>query len=280
MILEKIKSQLMQEEQHDKDSFWASDSEKDALELYLKWKGVPVTNPIEPETKVIFTAGKMIEEAVIKLLGDEVKESQVRVEMEREGVQITGYIDAVLKDGTPMELKSYYGDYQDKDLEAGNPKTSYLKQLAIYMDFLNVSKGYLVYFNRGTGQMYQFTLNRDGDKYTCNNISFDLRDTYSKWAVLKKDFIDKGIEPNSDYQYKYPISSINWSELSTSKISSARNGSAVIGDYQVKYSPYKNYIVSKEAKSHGLTFEEYIGYDSRELELIKELTKGYSARKK
>ena len=206
MLLNLIKSQLVKEEPHDKNSFWASDAEKDKLELYLKWKGVAPTNPIEPETKIIFTTGKMIEEAVIKLLGEEVKETQTRVEMERSGIQITGYIDAILKDGSVCELKSYYGDYQDKDLEAGKPRASYLKQLAIYMDFLGRDKGYMVYFNRGTGQMYQFILEKIGDlKYKCNDIIFSLADVYTRWAFIKANFIDKDVEPESDKTYKYPI---------------------------------------------------------------------------
>jgi hypothetical protein len=67
-----------------------------------------------------------------------------------------------------------------------------------------------------------------------------------------------------------PIEEIDWAKISKSNITKARNNRKVIGDHPfwVHYSPYKNLILEKE----GVT----PGYTDKEIEKIKELTKGYS----
>ena len=146
-LLTRIKNQILDhernEERHEKESFWATDTEKDRFEIYHRWIGTEPTNPISVDTLLTFNAGGLMEEAIVKRIEDLgiLKETQTRVEMKRYGVPITGYIDAVLEDGTPVEIKSYYGDYQERELSQGQARTSYCKQLAVYMDFLQTEKG-------------------------------------------------------------------------------------------------------------------------------------------
>jgi hypothetical protein len=87
------------------------------------------------------------------------------------------------------------------------------------------------------------------------------------------------VEPESDYRYKYLIDTIDWAKVPKSKITEARMGRVVLGDWQAKYSPYKDLIVDREAKMMGKTFDGYIGYSAEEIEKIKELTKGFSSKK-
>lgn len=296
------------EEDHEKKSFWASDSEKMLFDIFHTWMGTEPTNPIEPETRMIFNAGKMMELAIVEVMekaemlankfivdvgdngkigeakaGDIVdvkpeqilrvptKEEQLRIEMERRGVPISGYVDAVLSDGTPVEIKSFYGAYQSRDLEAGKPRTSYLKQLAIYMDYLGVNLGKLLYIDRGTGQMFEFDLTRQDDlTFQCNDIQFNLDNTYKRWELFYRDHILTKVEPPIEYRYKIPPKEVNWKSLSRSDISKARNNRRVIGDHPwaVLYSPYKDLIVERQ----GTT----LGYSSGELEEIKRLTAGFT----
>jgi hypothetical protein len=264
------------QERHEKDSFWCSEAETPVFDLYHRWIGTTPTNPPEAEKQMIFMAGKMMELALVETLGkmdllEKPEDEQFRVEMEREGVKVTGYMDGVLKGGIPVEIKSYYGVYQTKDLEAGKPRESYLKQLAMYMDFMNALQGKLVYLERGTGQMFEFTLeNIGGKKYKCINIEFDLEDTYKRWARLYKNNIVPKIEPKSEYRYKKPLEEIDWQSLSSTDISKARNNQKVIGDHPwaIQYSAFKDLILEREGVKAG--------YTDAELAKIKELTKGYS----
>lgn len=268
-----------------KDSFWPSESEKPLFDIYHAWKGTEVTNPIDPEKLVMFSAAKMIELALVgklQKMGVAKKfkdEAQQHFIIEREGIMVSGYTDAVLTDGTIVEVKTWYGDYQTRELEAGKPKTSYLKQLAMYLDAFDQDEGKLIYLERGTGQMFEFTLNRVKDlKFKCLDIEFDLQDTYKKWSRLYHENILKDIEPDlyECGKYKADIDTIDWSKVSKSDISLARNGHKVIGSnreehWKILYSPYKNLLIQKQGTRPG--------YSQEELEKIKIATKGYSSKK-
>jgi len=279
MLTEIIKSHLLEEDKNhrEKTSFWASEAETNVFDIYHRWMGTPPTNPIEPEKLVMFQAAKMIEVALVDRIKKSttflvpIDSSQHRVEMEREGVPVTGYIDAVIEENNvkvPIEVKTIYGDYQARELTACKPKTSYLKQLAIYMDFLDVDRGILFYMDRGTGNTWEFELKRNGTVFTCFSISFDITDVYKRWARLYRNNIIPKIEPKSEFKYKYELEKLK--EASKASISDARMNRAVYGDWQVKYSPYKNLIIEREGCG--------LGYSDEELKIIKEITKGYSSK--
>lgn len=276
-LVTKIQNYLLKNgSDHEKKSFWASDAEKPVFDLYHAWIGTPVTNPIEAEKLLMMKTGKADELTVVKMLKEmgelkDIGEDQERIEIKRYEIPITGYMDGVFKNGMPLEVKSFYGDYQTRELEKGKPKTSYLKQLAIYMDATDADKGKLLYRHRGTGQMFEFTLVRQhGLVFKCMTIEFDLMDTYKRWARLYNNNIVPRIEPKSEYRYKIPIDEINWKKLSKSDITKARNNRKVIGDhpYWIQYSSYKDLILEREGVK--------LGYSDEELAKIKELTKGYS----
>lgn len=272
------------EEQREKTSFWATETETPVFDLYHKWIGTEPTNPIEAEKLMVFNAGKMMELSLIAMLREMnlleenksfwkflfKKNEQHRIEIETRGIKVSGYIDGILKGNIICEIKSYYGDYQTKELQAGKPKESYLKQLAIYMCAKDAEKGKLIYIHRGTGEMFEFTLlHLEGTRYKCLDVEFDLDDTFKRWARLYKNNIVPKIEPKSEFRYKIPVEEVDWKSLSKSEISKARNNRKVIGDsWQVQYSPYKNLIIKKEGTC--------LGYNDEELEKIKEITTGFT----
>lgn len=277
-MINEIISQLALEDKenpHEKTSFWASDSERMLFDVFHTWMGTEPTNPIGAQTRLIFNAGKMMELAIVEVMERakmaEVKEEQLRIEMERRGVPVSGYVDAVLNDGTPVEIKSFYGYYQVKDLEAGKPKTSYLKQLAIYMDCLGANLGKLLYVDRGTGQMYEFDLIRqDGLTFQCNDIQFNLDDTYKKWEIFYRDHVLTKTEPPIEHRYKIPVKEVNWKAMKSSDITKARTNKRVVGDHPwaIQYSSYKDLIIERQGETQG--------YTSDELVQIKQLTAGFS----
>jgi|TARA_Y100000310_G_scaffold118355_1_gene117231 hypothetical protein len=263
------------EREREKTSFWPTESEANAFDIYHKWMGTPPTNPITGEKLMMFQSAKLIEQAYVNMFADmgillSSEENQTRIEIERNGIPISGYMDAVLDYmGHDMvcEIKTFYGDWQERDLLAGKPRESYLKQLAVYMDATDTNEGLLFYINRGTGKPFQYLLQRSGTKFKCNDIEFDIMDTYKRWADIY-DYIQRGEEPPSDYIYKFPLEEIDWKTISRSDISKARNGHKVLGEWQVLYSPYKDLIVEREGTQ--------LGYSPEEIALIKEKTDGYT----
>lgn len=297
-------------DKRDKTSFWPSETATDVFDLYHKWTGTKVTDPVDSETMAMFQVGNLIEQAYVNIF-DELnilKGGQVRIEMERFGINVTGYIDCIIynTDDTskiklskdlakkignqvtkeelleltgnsleiiPVEIKSFYGDWQDKDLQNGNVKENYVAQLSIYLDYLDLKEGILFYINRGRGQTYQFKVKKISEwKYKCNDMVVDLEKIYKRWSRLYKNNILKKIEPKPEYTYKYDIDKLNWKEQKPSAISNARNNHKVIGDWQAMYSSYFQLHLKYEKTQRG--------YTDKEIEKIKEKTKGYSTWKK
>lgn len=263
---------LERQEPHEKTTFWASESETMSFEIYHRWMGTPPTNPIKADKQVLMNAGKMLEESLVgkwQKAGfvETQEEDQLRIEMNRKGVPISGYVDAIHVDGYPIEVKSFYGYYQKKDLEQRNARPSYLKQLCIYMDALNQEKGKLFYMERGDGTMFEFDVVRNSQyKFTCGHIDIDLEEVYDRWAKLYEGYILKEIEPPIAYRYKIPPNEIDWSKLSKTDIKKARANQKVIGDHPwaIQYSGYKDLILERQGAEPG--------YTSEELEQIKKYT--------
>jgi len=293
-------TELMLKEKHKpKDSFWASDCDKGILDIYLKFKDIPETNPPELPSKIVMLTGKKIEETVvdlcsksksIKVIKPE-KGEQFRVDMKRKGIKITGYIDMVIKEKqitdkgkqkstlVPTEIKSCYG-FASSKYEKGEGQLHHLKQLAVYMDYMDVDKGYLLYVARDTGGMWIMELLRDEEGvFKGGGHTFKIVDEYVRWSDLYYKYIINDIEPKNDYLYKTPINDIDWNTTSKTDISKARTGKAVIGDWQVKYSSYKNYVIQKEAERFKKNPSTYLGYSDLEKAQICQMTQGYSSKK-
>lgn len=298
----------LENQRRPKQSFWASETEALNFDLYHKWIGTPPTNPIEPEKMLMFQSGLMIEQAIVNQLDGMglVSDRQKRIEMTRCDVPITGYIDAVVYSDevneivreelkqrpelrrlveqiakitpVPLEVKTFYGDWAERELQQGTVKLNHAKQLAIYLDALQLPFGVLLYMNRGTGALYQFLLQSLGN-FTYQIISanpavqkFNLLETYERWKELYVNHIIPKVEPKCEERYKIPITEIDWTKVSKTDISKARNNQKVIGDgWRVAYSPYKNLILKQQNTALGYTEDELIA--------IREATKGYSSAK-
>ena len=160
-------------EGHKKESFWASDCLRPNCDIYWKWIDEPATNPIKPESLLLMQVGKLYEQKLveyfekfgdiirvgdakeIKKRGLKLKGDQFRVEMEREYVPITGYMDAIHKTGIPVEIKTHWAKGVDSMLDAGMPPNEhYCYQTAVYMDYLGKDQGQIISANRATGGIW------------------------------------------------------------------------------------------------------------------------------
>jgi hypothetical protein len=274
------------EEQKKKTSFWASEAETPILDLFYRWREITPTNPPDLNGLMIMNTGKLMELSLLDIMRKEgeIETEQDRIEFEVGGdrpIKVSGYSDAVLKSGEVLEIKTYYGDWQERDLMAGKPRTSYLKQLAIYMYATNAEHGILLYVNRGTGKMFQFYLDRQGVEFYLLNpeagtsdFIFNLNDTFERWRKMFYENVITNIEPKSEYRYKIPVDEIDWTKVSKTDIAKARNNQKVIGDHPwaIQYSSYKDLIIEREGTE--------LGYTDVELKKINLATKGYSAKAK
>ncbi len=271
----------LKQEKREKKAFYASDVLKPVLDLYFSFKGVEPTNPMEWYSTLRFGAGNGVEASMLKILKDsgfvnEDYDQKVhgRIEIEREGIKINGYIDAITKDGLPIEIKSINNknQFDIAKYEDGKPRQNYVGQLAIYMDALNVDSGYLFVASIDGLNYFLFECKKIGErKYKCKDTEVDLDIEYKKWSNLFKEYVEKDIvPPATEYIYKHDVNKIDWSKVSKSAISKARNGHAVVGDFQIAYSPYKDKIIELQGSQ--------LGYSEDEIKIIKEKTAGYSAR--
>jgi len=270
----------------EKTSFWASESETMAFEIYHRWMKTPPTNPIDEEKMMMLKMRKLTEDAIVfyikktgKMIERLTNDERCFFEWGPNKVPISGYPDLGILDNKEeiiIEVKTYYGGKQHADIRIGKIKESYLKQLATYMYHFKIKHGILLMVNQGTGERFEFELynvKRNPYHFICpdNTVEINLEATFKRWEKIWVENIIPKVEPAIEYQYKYDIEKINWDEISDSAIRKARNNQAVIGDWQVKYSDYKDLIIKKQGTVAGYTLDE--------LKRIKELTAGYSTKK-
>lgn len=277
----KLSEFKLKQEKRDKKAFYASDFGKPNLDLYFAFKGVEQTNPPKWSDTLKWGAGKGVEENMLNVLKDSGfvdenydQKEHGRIEIEREGIKINGYIDAKTKDGLPIEIKSINNknQFDISKYEEGKPRENYVGQLAIYMDALGVDTGYLFVASIDGLNYFLFECKKTGErKYKCKDTEVDLDNQYKKWSNLFKNHVEKDTQPDVfEYVYKHDINKLDWSRVSKTNISKARNGHAVIGDFQIQYSPWKDLIVQLQGSS--------LGYSEEEMKIIKEKTKGFSVR--
>lgn len=268
-------------EQREKRGFWPSDYGKMDIELYFSLIGEPKTNVSKWYETLKWGAGKGVEMQMLQVLKDSGivdedydQEEHGRINKIMNGVPVRGYIDAMTKQGLPIEIKSINNknQFDIRNYENNQPRENYVGQLAFYMEALGVEKGYLFVSSIDGLNYFLFDCDKIGDgEYIAGMTKVNIKKELDRWKNIFYNHFLKRVPPDVfQYRYKYPIEEIDWSSLSRDKITKARNNKAVIGDWQVQYSDWKDKIIELQG--------ETLGYTDEELARIKELTKGYSAK--
>lgn len=277
-------------EGHKKNSFWASDCLRPSCDIYWKYIDEPVTNPIRPESLLLMQVGKLyeqklvewfeqageivpitdtdrIEELHLKLKGD-----QFRVEMEREFVPVTGYMDAVHVEGFPIEIKTHWAQGVDSMLEAGMPPNEhYCYQTAVYMDYMGVDRGQIVSANRATGGIWFSEVRHLGDSvYECKGFRFDLGAEYKRWRKIMEDNVIPRKEPALEYFYRPDVTKKLLDMYDDTKIKKAIKGERVLSDHKwrYQYSSFKEKVMEKEADMRNVTVEELCTYTPEDIDFM------------
>jgi hypothetical protein len=275
------------QDSYQKKNFAASDFGKSMIDLYFSFIGEPVTNPPSWSDTLKWGAGKGVEEQMLLILkmNHAVKEDydqkkDGRIEHKYKSIQINGYIDAISVNGTPIEIKSINNanKFDISKYENGNPRENYVGQLATYMEAKGERRGFLFVASIDGLSHFWFECTALGEgKYKCGSVVVDLYKEWDKWRVVQKQVQEKDETIFNmyflwQYRYKYPVEEIDWTKVSATDISKARNGHKVIGDWQIGWSSWKNKIIQMQGTVPGYTAEE--------MAIIREKTDGYTTWKK
>ena len=284
----------LKKEEHKRKGFGASDFGKIGFDIYHSFLDTPETNPAVWTDSLKWAAGKGVELQMVQVLKDNgiVAEDFNQAEeqtytMERLGVPVRMKIDAMVSkndfdliDDCPIEIKTINNknSFDIKKYAEGYPRDNYVGQLAIYMDYLQKETGYLFVASIDGLNNFWFECKKVGEgKYQCGQTQVDINKEYERWAKIWT-CVEGKIEPDPFEfgRYKIPLAEIDWTKVSKTDISKARNGMKVIGDpeaWRVSYSPFKELIL----KAQGI---KEPGYTEQEIEQIKAATAGYSAKSK
>lgn len=261
-----------------------SDYGKPTLDLFFRMTGIEQTNPPQWYEKLKWGAGLGVEKELLQVLKDsgivpEEYDQDIHgvVEREIDGVLFTGHMDgntSLDQIGIPIEIKSINNKnaWDIEKYKNNNPRENYVGQLSMYMYLTGSDTGYLFVSSiDGLNNFFFECKNVGGGKYKCGNTVVDIESEVSRLIGIYKDYVvPNKVPPLDQYKYKYDIEKIDWKTISNDKISKARNNKAVLGDWEVLYSPYKNKIVELQS--------ECLGYSQGEIDRIKELTAGYSSK--
>lgn len=262
----------------------ASDFGKPSLDLFFRMTGVEETNPTQWNDKIKWGAGLGVEKELLQVLKDsnivpEEYDQDVHGLISKEigGILFTGHMDgntSLDQTGEPIEIKSINNKnaFDIEKYRNNNPRENYVGQLAMYMFLTKAKKGHLFVSAVDGLSNFYFECNDIGNyTYKCGNTVVDVGTEVKRLIKLYKDHVVPNKMPDIwEYRYKYPILEIDWNNVSNSKISLARNNKAVIGDYQIVYSNWKDLIVQLQG--------ETLGYTPEEISKIKELTKNYTTK--
>lgn len=282
-------------ERREKKSFHCSDYGKSALDLFFALKGVTKTNPPAWYDQVKWGAGSGAEVYMLKSLVDAGHVEEFydqdydgRVEftipsLDGDTIPVTGYMDVLLKNGSPVEIKTI-NNKNKFDIEKyanGDPRENYVGQLSMYNYFTQKDVGHLFVCSIDGLSRFWFDNKKLSEGiYQCGNTRVDLNKEFERWANIwkvTKEWTNQGDDGKATlvppeflwaYRYKYDINTLDWTKVPASKISLARNGHAVIGDWQIQYSDWKDLIVHLQG--------ETLGYTPEELLIINEKTRGYT----
>jgi len=278
-----------------------SDSGKLEADIWLSLKGVEPTNPMDWNDTLRLEAGKAIELQMIKVLkengiiDENYNQDEIpTTEIEREGIKIRMKFDAQCKkstlkvedtlmpnsgvieinEGEPLEIKSVNNknSFDIQDYIEGKPRENYIMQLAMYCDALGKDRGHLFVSTIDGLHFFWFELNkvREG-VYQCGNVEVDITKEYKRFAEIWRKF-QANEEPDwFEEKYKIPVEQIDWTKISKSKISEARNNKRVIGSegqYKILYSDYCDMILEKQGAKRG--------YNQEEIAKILAITDGYT----
>lgn len=274
-----------------RNGFWASEAGSCPRELYWKLTAEPETNPIDFVGRLRMLLGSAIEKEVktawfeyLHLFGLHTLGYQVQVGGTHP--EWTGSVDfwcglriselKILQ--FLIELKTITGLGADKLLNSAEISIDYLYQLGLYLKaFYKTGRkipGYLFYIVIDTdpkmfGHLAQVECEylEDEDALLVQRLlvsgrpdrelgyKVDLKPVLGKWIFVEGALSEKVI-PAPAYRYKYPVTQELAAAQSDDALRKAISGSKIIGDWQIRYSRYRDKHILAEQSTQIYTPDE------------------------
>lgn len=211
----------------------------------------------------------------------EVKKGGAKISLEKLNIPSSEVIEML--EGEPIEIKSVNNknSFDIQKYKDGNPRSNYVKQLAIYMDALGKEQGHLFVATIDGLHTFWFTCRKVGEGlYKCGNVEVDLNLEYARFAEIYADSkrvwdVHAMRKWWNEEQYKIPLKDVKWAGMSVTEIGNIRNGRKVVGTegkFKIDYSGYKDLIIRMQGHT--------LGYTGEELAEIRDVTEGFSAKPK
>ena len=262
------------QETRNKKEFFDRDCLKPSCDIYWKMINEPETNPVDATQILQWRFGDEIKKVIIDRFIDigEFSRGGGAFKIDREFVSISGYVDALHVEGFPVKVFVHADDRVDWELEKGRvPSEHYCYQLAVCMDYLDNDKGVIISVNRAIGGIwFSDVLRKENGTFECNGFTFDLHSEYKRFRKIAEDNIHERKEPALEYQYRPKLTTELLLKYPTGKVEKAIKGDRILCDHNwnYQYSPYKDLIIAKEAKSKGITVDELCAYPPSEIDFM------------
>ena len=157
---------LDKHEDRDQQHFYVTDAGRCARSLFFKFKKAPKKD-MEPNILRLFDHGDHMHQLIMKPLLSmrdvHVVASEVNIPPQK---IISGRADAVISDGKNMyvlDIKSTNSMLFDKMTE---PKEENVDQIQMYLHYLEIPKGILLYVNKNTLVLKEYVVNYDKKRVT------------------------------------------------------------------------------------------------------------------
>lgn len=179
-MLKELIDQFYLEKQKDRDQtrFYITDAGKCQRAVFFKFKKAP-RRDIDPNILRMFDHGDYIHQLIMKaLLGARdihVVSSEINIPPQE---IISGRADAVLSDGKELyvlDIKSM-NSMIFRNLEG--PKEDNISQIQLYLHYFQIKKGILLYVNKDTQELKEFSV--DYDKDLAGRLICDLESLKTK----------------------------------------------------------------------------------------------------
>lgn len=293
-VSKKVLLQVNQLRLRDRRASYASSVLSCLRDQYWEAKGEPVTNATDLKGKLRMSVGKWVEEGLIKdvfshmhlfgihLLGTQISVGQTNPAWD-------GYVDLMVGVKTQSGIKKYLVEIKtasgfgaDLLYNGEDPKDGYLAQLGLYLDDAHKKSGikdgilfYMLMSDKNFGQLIAVDVEYLPESRTVRaykvhytdkpSIDIDVRVNLHERVFARLQQLEYHLAsdttPEPEFHYKYKLTPEFLANMSVTDLKKAWRGEKILGDWQVKYSRYKDKILALEGG--------YTGYTPAERDLIK-----------
>lgn len=227
-MLKEIIDQYYREQRKDfpQTHFYISDAGKCPRYIFFKFKQAPKRD-LEPRILRLFDHGNYIHRLVTKALSDQkvLRGEEITVPTPD---YVSGRADAVVKIGDKdyvVDVKSINGN-GFRSLK--KPRQTYINQLQLYLHFLEIKRGILLYVNKNTQALKEFFIDYDSD------LCQELLDNFQQ--------IEEKIESNT-----VPPRLDNWPSNKQCRYCDFKEVCSMIGEGELNWEDFKQKIKEQAA---------------------------------